>query len=85
MVSPPKHVEWVEKFHGDFNVALKLAKEDINIRCGCGVRQEDNLAPASLTLVPQLVVEDVLRTFIENRIEMQEAMCNEGPGGLKVA
>ena len=22
-----KRIEWVEKFHGDFNVVLKLAKE----------------------------------------------------------
>ena len=77
MGAPPKHVEWVEKLHGDFNVVLKLAKEEINMH-GCVVRQGDNIAPKVL----QLVAEDVLRTFIENRIEMQEAMCNEGPKGV---
>ena len=32
--------------------------------------------------VLQLVVEDALRSFVENRIEMPEAMCNEGPKGV---
>ena len=45
IVEPLKHIEWVEKLHGDFNIVLNLSKEDIIIKYGCRVRQGDNLAP----------------------------------------
>ena len=43
--APLKYMQWVEKLCGDFNAILKLGKEEISIRYGCGVRQGDNLAP----------------------------------------
>ena len=82
MGPPPMYVEWLETLCGDFNVVLKLAKKEINIRHGCGVRQGDNLAPTLFKLVLQLVAEDILRTFRENRIDMLEIMCNKDPTGV---
>ena len=34
------------------------------------------------TLVLQLVVEEILRTFRENRVDVPEVMCNKGPKGV---
>ena len=37
-----KNVELAEKLHGDFDAVLNLAKEEIVIKHGCGVRTGDN-------------------------------------------
>ena len=45
--------------HGDFNAVLKIAKEEISIRCRCIVRQGCNLAPTLFVNVLHLVAENI--------------------------
>ena len=58
--APERHTRWVEKSCGDFEVILKIGKEDVAIPCGCGIWQGDNLAPTLLIIVVQLVSEDII-------------------------
>ena len=36
--APDKFIQWVEKLYGDFNVILKVRKEEICIKYRCGIR-----------------------------------------------
>ena len=60
IVAPPKHIEWIENLSGDFRAVLKLKKEEIIIRNGCGARKVDNISPNLFIIVSELVAEDIL-------------------------
>ena len=60
MGSPDEHTKWVEKSHGDFEVVLNIGREEISFKCGCGVRQGDNLATTLFIIVMQLVAKDMV-------------------------
>ena len=38
MGAPKKYVKWIEKLYGNFDVILKIGREEVCIRYGCGVR-----------------------------------------------
>ena len=50
MGAPTRYAKWVENLHSDFSIILNLEKEDIIIKCGCGARQGDSLAPTLLMI-----------------------------------
>ena len=81
MGAPEKYVKWVEKLCGDFEVILKIGREEVCIRYGCGVRQGDNLAPTSLIIVMQLVAEDIIKQLKAEKVEIPKVRCNSNGGG----
>ena len=53
--APEKYIKWVEKLYGDFEVILKVSRDEIAIQYGYGIRQGDNLALTLFIIVMQLV------------------------------
>ena len=45
MGAPEKYMKWIEKLYGDFDVILKIGREEVCIRYGCRVCQGNNLVP----------------------------------------
>jgi len=82
--APEKYIRWIEKLHRDFGVTLKVGREEIYIKYGCGVRQGDNLAPTLFIIVMQLVAEDIIRQLkIENVVIPIVRYDNKGGGVLR--
>ena len=70
MGAPQKFITWVEKLHENCNVNLKIGKEEVIIKHGCGVKQSDNLSPILFTIVMQLVIEDTFIKFKLNNLDL---------------
>jgi len=45
MGAPEKYMKWIEKLYGNFDIILKIGREEVCIRYSYGVYQGDNLAP----------------------------------------
>ena len=57
---PSDLVGWAMKLCTNFEVEAKVGKHKSRFRRGCGVREGGSLAPALLTLVAQLAVEELV-------------------------
>ena len=77
-----KHIKWVEKSHSDFEVVLKIGREEISIKCRCGVRQGDNLDPASFFIFMQLVTEDILDELMKKKVELPKLKRSSTGNGV---
>ena len=64
----------MEKSYGNFEIILKVGREEIAIKYGCRFRQGDNLAPTMFVIVMQLVTEDVLHK-LEKIITHCQKLC----------
>ena len=82
IVSPSKKVEWVEKSYGDFNAVLKLNKEEIITKCGCIVRQGDNLVPNFSIIVLCLFAEGTFHIFKTDNKEIPTILYNTASMGF---
>ena len=82
MGAPEKYIKWIEKLHQDFGVTLKIGREEIYIKYGCGVRQGDNLAPTLFIIVMQLVAEDIIRQLKEENVVIPSVRYNDRGGGV---
>ena len=82
MGAPEKYVKWIEKLHRDFGVTLKIGREEIYIKYGCGVRQGDNLAPTLFIIVMQLVAEDIIRQLKEENVTIPSVRYNDSGSGV---
>ena len=51
MDAPEKHIKWVDKLHGNFEVILKAGRADITVKHGRGVIQGDNLVTTLFIIV----------------------------------
>ena len=77
-----KFIQWVEKLYGDFNVILKVGKEEICIEYGCGVWQGDNLVPTLFIIVMQLVAENIINELIKAKIQLPSIKCSKTSEGV---
>ena len=85
IVAPPKHIEWIENLSSDLKAVLKLKKEEIIIKNGCGTRKVDNIAPNIFIIVLQLVAEDILNKLKSDNVEITTMSCNPtSMGALKL-
>ena len=76
MGAPEKYVKWVEKLRGDFEVMIKVGKEEIAIRHSCKVRKGDNLSPTLLIISMWLVAQCMLAKLKSDNISLPSAMYN---------
>ena len=79
---PERHVKWIKKLHGDFEVLLKIGKEHARTRHGCGVRQGENLAPALFIIVMQLTAEDIIESLKRAGVDAPKIRCNQNKNGV---
>ena len=71
-----RHGKWIEKLHGDFEVFLKIGKQDARITHRCGVRQSDNFAPTLFIIVTQLDEEDIIESLKRAGIDAPKIRCD---------
>ena len=50
MGAPKKVITWIEELHENYNVNLKIGKDEVIIKHGCRVKQGNDLAPTLLSL-----------------------------------
>ena len=60
MVAPERCVRWVKNLHGDFEVVIKIGREEVRIKHECRMRPGDNMAQPLFIIVMQLVAEDII-------------------------
>ena len=73
---------WVENLCGDFEVILKIGKEEIAIPCSCGVRKGDNFVPTIFIIVMCLVAEDTIDNLKRANMSLPTMMYNPAGQGI---
>ena len=77
MRTPDKHIKWMEKFPGSFEVVLNIGREKIIFKQGCGVRKDNNLAPNLFIIVMQLFAEDMVDELKKKKkVELPNLKCS---------
>ena len=51
MGAPDEYIKWVEESYVDFELFLKIGREEISIKYGFGVRKGGNLSPTLFIIV----------------------------------
>ena len=76
-----KFVKQVEKIYGNFNVALKVGKEEIIIIHRCRVKQDDNIELTHFIIFIQLVSEETLKYMKIYKVHSLSIKCNRNNTG----
>ena len=63
-------MQCIEKFHRDFEVTLKIGKEEVVIECGCRIIQGHNIPPTIFIILTQRVAEKIVNDLVKEKIEI---------------
>ena len=82
MGAPERFIQWVKKLYRDFNIILKVGKEEIIIKYRCGIWQDNNLAPTLFIIAIQLVAENIINELIKVKIQLPSIKCSTNGEGV---
>jgi len=68
--APFEIIQWTMKLYRNFQVTIKIGKEEVAVPYGCGVKQGDSMAPILFICTIQLAAVEIGRQFEENNIQI---------------